>query len=294
MNFLNQKVSAENDSCHQNLKMNIMRNITLYTSFLFWIISSAMLQAQDRKVERNVVVDGTQVELDLNLKETKQTNDKDRIIYDYRTRIGVYIAGGLTDLVGGEDSYGNSPISALKSTSTEIGINWKTRLFEESNFMRIKYGVSFQWNKIAPRGNKYLVDSDGLNTWEEFPLELDKSLVRFTNVVVPVYLEFGPSKQIDDNNYISFSESRMFKIGLGGYAGINIESMQKLKYEENGIKEKHKIKRNYNTTDFVYGVGAYIGYDVFSLFAKYDLSPLFENQLEDKHLLTLGLRIDLE
>ncbi len=271
-----------------------MRTIALYTSFLFWIISAAGVQAQERSTNTKDVSDEPQVEVGLNLEDTNQKNDADRIIYDYRTRLGVYLASGLTDLVGGDDSYGNSPVSVGRSTSSELGINFKTRLFEESNFIRIKYGVSIQWNKIAPRGNKHLVDENGINTWEEFPLELDKSLVRFTNVVVPVYLEFGPSKIINDNNYISFSESKLFKIGLGGYAGINIESMQKLKYKENGIKEKHKIKRDYNTTDFVYGVGAYIGYDIFSLFAKYDLSPLFENQIEDKHLLSLSLRIDLE
>lgn len=270
-----------------------MKHIFLYATIIFWIFTTGVVHSQENvSQEKNDFVKGTE-EVVFG-KSIENENQNKIIVYDFRTRIGVFVSGGFVDLVGGDDSYGSTPISVGRSSSTELGINWKTRVFEKTNFMRIKYGLAMQWNKIAPRGNKYLVDEDGINTLEEFPSELKKSLLRFTNIVVPVYLEFGPSKKFDDDSYVSFSESRLFKIGFGGYAGLNIGSMQKLKYEDEGIKEKHKIRRDYNTTDFVYGVGAYIGYDAFSLFAKYDLSPLFKNQLEDKHLLSLGLRVDLE
>ena len=270
-----------------------MRYIPLYATIILWMFTTSAIHSQENvSQEKNDFEKGN--EDGVFGKSIKNENQNKRLVYDYRTRIGAFVSGGFVDLVGDDDTYGSSPISVGRSTSTELGINWKTRVFEKTNFMRVKYGLAMQWNKIAPRGNKYLVDEDGINILEEFPLELKKSLLRFTNVVVPVYLEFGPSKKIDDDSYISFSESRLFKIGFGGYAGLNIGSMQKLKYKEDGIKEKHKIKRDYNTTDFVYGVGAYIGYDFFSLFAKYDLSPLFKDQVEDKHLLSLGLRIDFE
>lgn len=214
--------------------------------------------------------------------------------YDFRTETGVYLSWGFLDLVGDDDSYGNTPMSVGRSNSFEVGINQVTRVFKKSNFMRIKYGLSAQWNKLTPRGNMYLVDENGINTLEQFPTELRKSELRFTNIVIPVYFEFGPSKKIESGNYIRFSTAKQFKIGFGGYGGLNVGAMQKLKYKEDGKKTKQKIKKDYNTTDFVYGVGAYIGYDAFSLFAKYDLSPLFENQPVDKNLLSVGLRLDFD
>lgn len=220
-------------------------------------------------------------------KEKKKT-------YDWRTSMGAHISLGMTDLVGDDNSYGNTPFSVGRSFSSEVGINLKTRVFEKTNFMRIKYGLAIQWNKLTPRGNMYLVDEAGINTLEEFPSDLRKSELRFTNLVIPVYFEFGPSKKIESKDYVRFSTSKQFKIGIGGYGGFNIETMQKLKYKEDGKRVKQKIKKDYNTTDFVYGVGAYVGYGSLSLYAKYDLSPLFKNQDVDQNLLSLGFRVDLD
>lgn len=224
--------------------------------------------------------------------KTSVKNKEKKKRYDYRSEPGVYLTWGLLDLVGDGDSYGKTPMSVGRSSSFEVGINQITRVFKKSNFMRIKYGLAVQWNKLSPRGNMFLVDDDGMNTLEQFPLDLRKSELRFTNIVIPVYFEFGPSKKIESQNFIRFSTVKQFKFGFGGYGGLNVGTMQKLKYKEEGIKVKQKIKKDYNTTDFVYGVGAYVGYDSFSLFAKYDLSPLFENQPVDKNLLSLGLRLD--
>lgn len=267
-----------------------MKYFSLYSTIVLTILATSGVHAQVKTSEEDS--DGEEIEIIV--EPVDANNGEKTIIYDYRTRMGAYIAGGLTDLVGGGDSYGETENAIGRSRSLELGVNWITRLSEKSNFFRIKYGVAFQWNRLAPHGNKYLVDNAGVNTYEEYPLNLKKSELRYTNVVVPVYFEFGPSKRIDDNGYVSFSKSNQFKIGIGAYAGMNIGSMQKLKYKEDGVSIKNKIKRDYNTTDFVYGVGAYVGYDAFSLFAKYDLSPLYKDQPEDKRLLSLGLRIDLE
>lgn len=247
-----------------------MKLITLYIATILSVLVSGILHSQEVEVEEN------------------------RITYDYLTRLGVYASGSFLDLVGHDYTYGETPFAVGRSSSTEIGVILRTRLFEESDFIRLKYGLAIQWNKLSPRGNKYMVDENGINNLEEFSLDLKKSELRFTNLIVPLYFEFGPSKKINDYNYVTFSKARQFKIGLGGYAGFNIGSMQKLKYKEDGVSVKNKIKRDYNTTGFVYGVGAYMGYDILSIFAKYDLSPLFENQPEDFHLLSLGLRIDLD
>ncbi|QAA81611.1 hypothetical protein EI546_07680 [Aequorivita sp. H23M31] len=249
---------------------------------------------QEKESKTGIYVGWDEDANDFVIKTSVKRKKEKKEVYDFRTKTGVYLTWGLLDLVDDDNSYGNTDVSVGRSTSFEVGISQTTRVFKKSNFLRIKYGLGFEWNKLTPRDNTYLVDNNGINTMEQFPSELRKSEVRFTNIVIPVYFELGPSKKIESQNYIRFSTQKQFKIGFGGYGGLNIETMQKLKYREDGRKVKQKIKRDYNTTDFVYGVGAYVGYGSFSLFAKYELSPLFENQPIDKNLLSLGFRLDFD
>jgi hypothetical protein len=87
---------------------------------------------------------------------------------------------------------------------------------------------------------------------------------------------------------------RQFKFGIGGYAGVNIGTQQKLRFKEDGDRVKQKIRRNYNTSDFVYGLSSYVGIDNVSLYVKYDLNPLFKDQAFDQNNISLGVRFDLD
>ena len=84
-----------------------------------------------------------------------------------------------------------------------------------------------------------------------------------------------------------------FRLGLGGYAGVNLVSKQKLKYELDGNHVKDKLKRSYNTSNFVYGLSGYIGFDSMLLYVKYDLNPIFKNAAVEQRNISLGLRLDL-
>jgi len=176
----------------------------------------------------------------------------------------------------------------------ELGWAWKTRVFENSNAMRLKYGFSFQWNKFTPKDDKYFVQNGDLTTLEEFPGNLTESEFRITNLVIPVHFEFGPSKKIDKENYFRYSTRRQFKVGIGGYGGFNIGTQQKLRYKEDGDRVKQKIRRDYNASTFVYGLSGYVGYGGIGLYVKYDLNPLFKDQAIDQHNISLGFRFDLD
>ncbi len=52
----------------------------------------------------------------------------------------------------------------------ELGIAWRTRVFEHTNFMRFRYGFSFQFNGLKPTDNRYFVEEGDLTLLEEFPL----------------------------------------------------------------------------------------------------------------------------
>ncbi len=213
--------------------------------------------------------------------------------YDRRTTSDMVFAIGLNNAIIDGQSLSDSPYKIGGSGFVELGWAWKTRVFKNTNAVRIKYGVSVQWNKLDIKDNQYLNETNGAVSLQTYPINVKKSKFRSTNLVVPVHFEFGPSKKIEGENYFRYSTYKKFKFGIGGYAGINIGSVQKVKYRLNGDREKDKT-RDFNTNPFVYGISSYISMGTIGLYAKYDLSPLFKDQAVDQNNISLGLRFDLD
>ena len=213
--------------------------------------------------------------------------------YDKRTTSDLVFAIGFNNAIGDGQKIGDE-YNFLQSGFVELGWAWKTRVFDETNAVRLKYGFSFQWNKLTPKDDRYFVQNGNTTTLEAFPGDLRESEFRITNLVVPVHFEFGPSKKLEKKNYFRYSTHDQFKIGIGGYAGFRIGTQQKLRYKEDGDRVKQKIRRNYNASPFVYGLSAYVGYGSVGIYAKYDLNPLFENQAFDQNNLSIGFRFDLD
>ncbi len=223
----------------------------------------------------------------------KRDQDKPRK-YDRRTTSDLVLAFGLNNALIDGEKLDDSPYKFGGSRFFEIGWAWKTRVFNDSNFLRLKYGFSFQMNGLKPKDNQYFVQDNDLTYLEEFPTDLKKSKLTITNLVFPVHFEFGPSKKIEKDTYFRYTTRNQFKVGLGGYAGFNIGTRQKLKYEVEGDRVKDKIKRSYNASDLVYGLSSYIAFDDIALYVKYDLSPIFKDQAIDQNNISLGLRFDMD
>lgn len=213
--------------------------------------------------------------------------------YDRRTYSDLVFAFGLNNAIIEGQSLEDSPYKVAGSRFFEIGWAWRTRVFQHSNFLRLHYGFSFQFNGLKPDDNQYFVADNGETRLEEFEFDLEKSKFRMDNLVFPVHLEFGPSKRREYKNKIRYSLNNQLRVGVGGYAGINMGSRQKLKYNRNGDNVKDKLKRGYNTSDFIYGLSAYIGIESVLLYAKYDLNPIFEDAEVKQRNVSLGLRFDL-
>ncbi len=213
--------------------------------------------------------------------------------YDRRTYGDVVIAFGLNNAIVEGESLEDTPYKVGGSRFFEIGWAWRTRVFKNSNFLRLHYGFSFQFNGLKPKDNQYFVSDNGETQLEEFDLDLDKSKFRMDNLVFPVHLEFGPSKLREYKNRIRYSLDKQLRIGVGGYAGFMMGARQKLKYDRNGKRVKDKLIGGYNTSDFVYGLSGYIGVEGVLLYAKYDLSPIFQDAAVEQRNVSLGLRFDL-
>ncbi len=214
--------------------------------------------------------------------------------YDIRTSNDLLFAIGLNNAIIDGQSLDDSPYKIGGSGFVELGYLWKTRLLEKSNFARVTYGFSFQWNKLSMKDNMYFVKNGNQTSVEEFSFDLKKSKFRTTSLVIPVHFEFGPSKVKEYEDRIRYVTHNQFKIGIGGFAGVNLATMQKLKYRENGDDQKQKDKSDFNTTNFVYGLSGYIGVGEFSIYAKYNINDLFKNQTIAQNNVSLGLRWDLD
>mgnify|MGYP000430445850 CR=1 FL=1 len=222
-----------------------------------------------------------------------KSQDKPKV-YDKRTTSDFVFAIGFNNTLIDGENLSDSPYKLGGSGFVELGQAWKTRIFKDSNFWRLKYGVSLQWNKLDIKDNKFFVNTDGDVALQEFPSDLNKAKFRTTNLVFPVHIEFGPSKKIERDTYFRYSTRHKFKMGLGGYAGLNIGSMQKLKYKENGDRVKDKQRGDFEVNEFVYGLSGYVAFGDVALYVKYDLNPLFKNQTISQNNISVGFRFDMD
>lgn len=214
--------------------------------------------------------------------------------YDRRTTSELVLAFGLNNALIEDESLEDSPYKIGGSRFFEIGWAWKTRVFTNSNWLRFKYGYSFQINGLKPTDDRIFTTNGNETFLEEFPHNLKKAKLTVSNLVFPVHFEFGPSKKIEREDYFRYSTHNKFKLGLGGYAGFNIGTRQKLKYKVDGERVKDKIKKNYNTSNFVYGLSGYFAFDDTAIYIKYDLSPLFKDQTIEQNNISLGIRFDMD
>jgi hypothetical protein len=240
---------------------------------------------------------GVRLGIDVNGKPAVIFNSKPwkrDLKYDRRTYSDFVMAIGINNAIIEGQSLQDTPYKVGGSRFFEMGWQWRTRVFQNTNFLRFNYGFSFQFNGLKPKDNQYFVATEeGQTQLEEFPFDLDKSKFRMDNLVFPFHFEFGPSKLNKTEKTMRYSLTNQFRVGIGGYGGFNMGTRQKLKYDRNGDNVKDKLKRGYNTNDFVYGLSAYAGFEGVLLYVKYDLNPIFKDAIVEQRNVSLGLRFDL-
>jgi len=211
-----------------------------------------------------------------------------------RTTSQLVIAAGFNNALKDGQSLNDSDFKLGGSRFFELGIAWRTRVFEDSNWLRLRYGISFQFNGLKPTDNRYFVEDGNLTVLEVYPLDLKKSKYKMDNLVIPLHFEFGPSNRSTSDRGTWFYTDKKIKIGLGGFAGVNIGERQKLKFDEGNNNVKQKLKGDYNTNDLIYGLSGYIGWGGTSIYVKYDLNPIFKDPNLELHNISLGLRFDID
>ena len=227
---------------------------------------------------------------DRNWEERKKS--KDSIHGEKRTTSQFVFAMGLNNMMI-DGKLQDSNYSFIGSHFYEWGFTYNSRLMKNNNLLHAKYGLSLMYNNIRPTDNRSFVVNQDQTNLEVNAINLNESRFRNVYLVLPVHLEFDFTKPTVSNGKTYFKTHKSFRFGIGGYAGINVKSKQILKFEEEDLKYKTTIKGDYNVNNFIYGLSSYIGYKSLSLYAKYDLNPLFQDNLVDEKNISLGLRFDL-
>ena len=223
----------------------------------------------------------------------ENSSDTTKVEYkQLRTVTQFVFAAGLNNLVT-DNAVAHSDYRYFGSHFYELGFTWNTRILKDHNLLHAKYGVSVMYNNLRPTDNRVFVENQNETILETSAINLKDSRFRNVSVVVPLHLEFDFSSNKNFESDNGFKTHQGFRVGLGGFAGFNVKSKQILVYEMDGNKNRDRERGDFNVNDFVYGVSAYVGYKSMSLYAKYDLNPLFENNQIDQNNVSLGLRFDL-
>ena len=214
---------------------------------------------------------------------------KDTILGEKRTTSQFVFAVGLNNLAT-DSKLEDSDYRFLESNFYELGVSYNSRIAKNTNLLHAKYGLSVMYNNLRPTDNRSFVVNGNQTNLAVNPIKDS----RFRNVylVAPVHLEFDFSgiQMKDDKPF--FRTHQSVRLGIGGYAGINLKSKQIIKYDDHDLKATEITKGDFNTNSFIYGLSTYIVYKSTSLYLKYDLNPLFKDNLVKQNNVSLGLRFD--
>ncbi len=241
-------------------------------------------------------VDGKISEIDLSKNYVfhfpgmKIKKKQDTIRGELRTTSQFVFAAGLNN-VETNKSVAHSDFRTWGSHFYEWGVAFNSRIFKNDNLLHAKYGISLMYNNLRPTENRIFATNGNQTDLSDAGIHLDDSRFRTVNLVVPVHLEFDFSgNESEDGN--GFRTHQSFRFGIGGYAGANLKAKQITNYEVDGNDIRMRERGDFNVNKFVYGVSTYIGYKETSLYLKYDLNPLFEDNIVEQRNISLGLRFD--
>jgi hypothetical protein len=227
----------------------------------------------------------------LNFPSLKVTDNK-KEFYQKRTTSQFVFAFGLNNLAT-DGKVAGSDYRYFGSHFYEWGITYRTRLMKNDNLLHLKYGFSVMYNNLRPTDNRSFVKNGDQTNLQISSNQLCDSRFKNVYLVAPIHLEFDFSKNKTKDGLTKFQNHKSVRLGIGGYAGMRLKSKQFQMFNDGNGHDVEVIENgDFNANDFIYGISSYVGYRAVSLYVKYDLNPLFENNLIKQNNISLGVRFD--
>ena len=176
----------------------------------------------------------------------------------------------------------NAPytLSPLGSRYFSIRGLQQTRLGGKDSKHHILYGLEVAWNNYMYDKDLRIEKNNDVVEWNAAPTgnpAYNKSKLTVCNLNVPVMYYF---EQKDG-----------WRGGVGFYGGYRLASYSKVRFNNDGGRERERQHNNFNLNDFQYGVRAQVGFREVDVFVNYTLSPVFrDNQgLPNLNTWTFGI-----
>lgn len=215
---------------------------------------------------------------------------------DRRNQFQLQFAYGMSNLAT-DGAFANSDLRYVPSNFIQWGFNINRRLLKDSNLLHLRYGVLFEYNNLKPTEHRYFQQQPyGQVMIVDHDKDLRKSRLAIRSIQIPVYLEFDLSKsQIDEKTGRTYFRSQQtWRFGVGGFMNINRkDTYQVYRYTDEGHEFRTKEKAALDINKVRYGVGAYVGNGDWSLFAQYELTPMFKHNDVKQNMWSFGVRLDL-
>ena len=280
---IEEKVKVRQEALKQLVQDDVDGNLRVHEKYALSLTLSGNNDPQTNIGDKNVFALPA-------MKNYEGQKDKDRQQHKRTTSQFVYAIGVNNFATKG--AVANSDFKYWDSRFYEWGFTFNSRINPNHNLLHFKYGLSLMYNDLKPTDNRLFVDNGSQTVLETNPLPQDDSRFRNVNLVIPLHLEFDFTKPKIQDGKTYFKSHDSFRLGIGGYLGANVKSKQKVKYDLDGYRTEEKTKGDFNTNGFIYGVSTYVGYKATSLYLKYDLNPLFQNNVIDQNNISLGIRFD--
>ena len=215
-----------------------------------------------------------------------------------RTTSQLVLATGLNNLVT-NGSVNKSDFRYAGSHFYEWGLTYNTRISDNNNLLHAKYGLSVMYNNLRPTNNRFFETNGNQTTLQTNAvnpafnnIRIEDARLRNVYLVLPLHLEFDFSGKTVKEDRIYFKTHQSWRVGFGGYVGSRLKTKQILQYQVDNHDVTNKYKGGFNTSDFIYGLSSYVGYGATSLYVKYDLNPLFKDNVVKQNAISVGVRFD--
>ncbi|WP_179353608.1 hypothetical protein [Winogradskyella vidalii] len=206
------------------------------------------------------------------------------------------ITFGANKILNDDSGYYGEGFKSNLLGNSELGFTFKYRLKEETTFWNLKFGLSMMVDELRPKEDNDMFVTDGdVTTLQDSGYDLKRSRLDNISMALPVHLEIDFSKpQYHSKTEQTYLRSqRGFRMGLGGYFAVRIYTSQFLRYDdENGLNTRVTQQDNFNLNNINFGPSAYVGYRDVSIYAKYNVNPVFKDNPDDINIISFGLRFD--
>lgn len=209
-----------------------------------------------------------------------------------------YAFANLTKDKGSFNPFENdSEMRIGNSHSVEVQFRKDRQLGSFTSPWFIRYGLAYRTDTYMPKRPQVFVQENSqlfLDNFENGRLKRSKLRNVYLTIPVEFQLYLNPKyTEYDGKQYLD-AKKKMWKIGLGAYAGINTRSIVKVKYyNENDHFKKYDYTLDDGVNAFLFGGKFSLGYGGVNLFIKKDFTPIFNDRalLPNKNGIQIGIEI---